>query len=127
MRTRDERLANSGRRGGALLEFALATPVLLYLLVGVADFARYYSEAAEAGGIAWDAARRNAAGAAQPEPPNGVVIAVETFCECPFEPGVSVGCAQAVCGDYGPPAQYSSSSSVKPSPSLSTLSPSARS
>lgn len=123
MRTRDQGRARRRRRGGALLEFALTTPILLYLLVGVADFARYYTEAAQAGGVAWDAAQRSAAGegrgglgdsALGMEVAPGMEVALETFCECPFEPGVRVECTEPVCGDYGLPARYSLATVERP-------------
>lgn len=51
-----------GRRGQSLVEFALVLPLLLVLLLGIADFGRVF-----AAGIAVEAAARNAAEAAAQE------------------------------------------------------------
>ena len=50
------RPATQSRRGQSLVEFALVLPMLLVLLLGVADFGRVF-----AAGITIEAAARNAA------------------------------------------------------------------
>lgn len=47
----------SGRRGQALVEFALVMPVALLLLCGVTDFGRYIVAHAECSALCHDAAR----------------------------------------------------------------------
>src|SRR5688500_3796468 len=54
--------ATSSRRGQSLVEFALVLPMLLVLLLGIADFGRVF-----AAGIILEAAARNAAEAAAQE------------------------------------------------------------
>ena len=87
------RRAERSRRGQALVEFALVLPMLLVLLLGIADFGRVF-----AAGITVEAAARNAAEAAAQEyvqlirnRPGGVLdtsdyqhlhdVALETVCE----------------------------------------------
>ena len=100
-------------RGGALLELALCAPVLLYMLVGVADFARYYTESSQAGEAAAYAARRGAAPSVEDGLP-ATTVDVETFCECPFEPNVRFTCGERSCGEYGEPARYSQATVGRP-------------
>lgn len=93
------------RRGSALLEFALCAPILLYLLVGVADFARYYVESSQLGEVATMAAQAGV-GSSTAE--------VESFCACPFEADAHFACGERSCGDYGEPARYTQAVAVKP-------------
>jgi hypothetical protein len=93
MRVRGALRAERSRRGQALVEFALVLPMLLVLLLGIADFGRVF-----AAGITVEAAARNAAEAAAQEyvqlirnRPGGVLeasdyqhlhdVALETVCE----------------------------------------------
>ena len=94
------------RRGGALLEFALCAPILLYLLVGASDFARYYMEASEVGAVASQAARLGSS-----EAP---AVEIETFCACPSQPGVRFSCGEQACGSYGEAARYTQAIAVRP-------------
>ena len=105
----------AGSRGGAMLEFALCTPILLYLLVAVSDFSRYYVEVSRVGQAAWSAAQTAAAGserfqAASPS----ISVETETYCSCPLRPDVRLACGERSCGAYGEPARYALASATKP-------------
>ena len=108
------------RRGGAMLELALCAPILLYVLLGVTDFARYYTEASQVRAAAMAAARRQAAASDPTALGSGgaqageLVIELETFCECPFEPDVRFMCGERSCGGYGEPARYSQATVEQP-------------
>jgi hypothetical protein len=108
------------RRGGALLELALFAPILLYLLVAVADFGRYYVEASRVGEVAMAAARRAAAGqhtdgfGGEPPAAEALSVRIETFCACPSEDGERFECGARSCGSYGEPGRYVQASVERP-------------
>lgn len=62
VRSTDDTSASRSRRGQSLVEFALVLPLLLVLLLGIADFGRVF-----AAGITMEAAARNGAEAAAQE------------------------------------------------------------
>jgi hypothetical protein len=109
--------------GSALLELAVAFPILLLLAVGVADFARIYytgvtvANAAEAGafyGVVYQGDLDSMTVAAQRDAGNVTLdsIAVGQYCRCPTT-GV-VGCASGPCPDgYGVPQIFDSVSVKK--------------
>lgn len=79
--------ASRSERGQALVEFGLVLPLLLVILLGVADFGRVFQA-----GIAEEAAVRNAAEAAAEQ--------YVQFLEC------GVGNPDPLCGGLPDPAQY---------------------
>ncbi|MCB1020734.1 MAG: pilus assembly protein [Acidobacteria bacterium] len=91
------------------MEAAICLPIVLYLLVAVGDFGRFYTQSARLDEVAM-AAARSAATQAQPsvgEAAQGAAtIRVETFCGCPTEPESRFACGEKSCGDYGEPAHY---------------------
>ncbi len=93
-----------------MLEVALFSPILLYLLIAVFDFARYYTEASQLGEVAIQAARSGGDSSFAP----AVSTEIETFCACPFEPEVRFACGQRACGDYGEPARYTRATVTQP-------------
>jgi hypothetical protein len=102
----------SGRRGGALLELALFAPVLLYLLVAVGDFGRYFVESSRLDDVARAAAHR--AALAEPNETDATVR-VETFCACPQESPEPFACGVRSCGGgYGEPARYVQATAEQP-------------
>ena len=109
--TRHQNHRETARRGGSLLEVALFVPILLYVLVAVGDFARYYVEASRLSEAAVRAARQAAQGE-QREP--SASIRIESFCACPAEPGKRFACGDASCESYGEPARYVQASAEKP-------------
>ena len=103
--------------GGAILELAVAIPILLLLAVGAADFARFYA----AGIAVANAARTGAQFGAHTAGDTTVMrIAAQTdaglvtldtvtavrVCRCPGA-GV-VNCSTGDCGTYGVPQAYDS-------------------
>ena len=105
--------------GNAMVELAVAIPILLLLAIGVADYARvYFAEIAVA-----NAARSGAeygvktAGqvdsmthGAKLEAGNdsvGMVITAGTFCTCPAG-GPPPDCVTGDCGSYGVPRAFDS-------------------
>lgn len=108
---RKDRLSN--RRGGALLELAVAIPMLILIAIGVIDYGRVYttaitvSNAARAGAefgstsyyaYAFDSDAQKSF--AQLDGANAGLDSVRanTVCRCPD--GSTVGCS-AVCAGYG--------------------------
>ena len=102
-----------GSRGGALLELALCAPILLYMLVAVADFARYYTESSQVGEAAAYAARQQPSELAGAEHAS-TTVDVQTFCECPFAPNVRFACGERTCGEYGEAARYTQATVERP-------------
>ena len=88
----------SVRRGNSIVEFAVCLPLALYLLLGAADFGRFYVEAAEVEALAQSRARL----AAADDRGEGTAV----FSECaglPALPGASV---DAPCPDGAPRSVY---------------------
>jgi hypothetical protein len=100
------------RRGGSLLEVALFVPILLYVLIAVGDFARYYVEASRLSEAAVRAVRQAAQGELQE--PSAASIRIDSFCACPTEPAKRFACGDASCESYGEPARYVQASAEKP-------------
>jgi len=104
------------RRGSALLELAIAIPILILFTMGVVDYARVYyasiavASAAMAGaqyGAPYDSsdsiivgARRDAGSVTLDS------VATVRFCRCPDN--VPADCATGNCGTYGEVQQYDS-------------------
>ena len=110
-------LHQHARRGGALLELALFTPILIYMLVAVGDFGRYYVESSRLGEVATNAARREARGPSEQQAAAGaeeIQITVATFCSCPEASAERFACGARSCGDYGEPARYVQANVEKP-------------
>ena len=122
------------QRGSAILEFAVAVPVLVYLALGATDFGRvFYESIAVAGAAAAsvqygssshlksdDFGGMEAAALADAEDLTGVTATPERFCDCPNNPGVSVSCLTGDCGTYGLPRMYVRARVQKP---FQTLAP----
>ena len=95
-----------------MLELALFAPVLLYLLVAVGDFGRYFVESSRLDDVALAAARR---GAATEPSESGATVRVETFCACPEESPEPFACGLRSCGGgYGEPARYVQATAEQP-------------
>jgi Flp pilus assembly protein TadG len=109
----DSRARGRRQRGGALVEVAVAIPLLMLILVGLVDFGRAASEAinvenaARAGasygarnvGLAADAAGIQGAALAdlsQDVDPLAVTVVSERYCEC--SNGQSVQCSNKCSG-----------------------------
>ncbi len=109
------------RRGGSLVEFALAMPLLLMMAAAGADFARLFLESTAMAGAAGSAAKYGAqspikssefekmesiAAASSDDAPGAVPLA-ERLCDCPDAPGVWVDCLADTCPlGYGLPRAY---------------------
>jgi Flp pilus assembly protein TadG len=109
--SRKSRLSN--RRGGALLEIAVAMPMLILIAIGVIDYGRVYYTAitvsnaaragAEFGSTSYYAYAFNSADQQSFAQLDGVNAALDsvranTVCKCPD--GSTVGCS-TVCAGYG--------------------------
>jgi hypothetical protein len=110
------RMARRARKGTALLELAVAIPVLLLFTMAVVDYARLYyasiavASAAMAGaqyGAPYDDADSIVVGARR-DAGSITLDSVTTvrFCRCPDN--VAVGCVGTDCGTYGEVQQYDS-------------------
>ncbi len=111
------RLARSGY-GGALIEMALVTPLLLLLVLGVGDFGRimFYgitlTNAARAGAAFGSQGLGNLADtngirvAAEQEAQNigPITVTSQRVCECTS--GTAVACTVANCAGYGAPMAF---------------------
>ena len=126
MRSRMQRILECANqdRGGAMVEFALAFPLLLLMCLGATDFGRLFFHAvtvANAASVgAFYGAQSNVASAqfsqmemrATEDAANltGVTATATRFCECPGETPTAVSCSQATnpaaCPGYGPPRAY---------------------
>ena len=106
----------SSRRGSALLELAVAIPVLLLFTMAVVDYARVYyasiavASAAMAGaqyGAPYDSSDSITVGA-QRDAGSVTLDSVTTvrFCRCPDN--VFANCVGDTCGTYGEVQQYDS-------------------
>jgi Flp pilus assembly protein TadG len=106
-----DRKPGCGSRGQSVAEFAMVAPVLLLLLVGVADFGRVFytaielNNAARAGtqyGIQSPASGADTAGMIQAAENDGSGISGLTataseYCECPD--GTTQACSSTPCAD----------------------------
>ena len=103
--------------GGAMIELAVAVPIILLLAVGVGDYARLYyagitvANAAEAGvhyGVAYNGNVDSMTAATQRDAGTLTLdsISAGQFCRCP-DAGV-VSCTTASCGAYGVPQVFDS-------------------
>jgi hypothetical protein len=114
------------RRGSAVLELAIAVPVVILLFAGAADFARVFRDAVSMtdsshAGAMWGslvvahsrsfAEIQNVATSSAGEV-NGSETAAENYCDCPDAPAKgpsdsnAVSCSTGFCPGYGNPRSY---------------------
>ena len=108
----------ASERGNAMVELAVAIPILLLLAIGVADYARlYFAEIAVANsarsgaeyGVKTSGIVDSMKYGAQLEAGKdsvGMVITAGTFCTCPSGPPPD--CVTGSCGSYGVPRAFDS-------------------
>lgn len=106
----------NGRQGSAMLELAVAFPLLLFLAIGAGDYARFYktgiqvANAARAGaqyGAQNDATSGDISGmraAAINDGDNTIAVTPSQFCSCPD--GTTPICATGLCGASGAPQVF---------------------
>jgi hypothetical protein len=104
--------------GSAMVELAVAVPILLLLAIGVAEYARLYftqitvANAARSGaeyGIKTNGNVDSMTYGARIEAGKdsvGMIITAGTFCNCPD--GTSADCVTGDCGSYGVPRAFDS-------------------
>lgn len=115
------------QKGNAIVEFALATPVMMLMALDAADFGRLFVESAilasasSAGAVQGYRTTKDAIDAAAMEQSilsdigglDGVTAHAETFCDCPDNPGLEVACTTTTCPGYGFPRVYVKSTASK--------------
>ena len=109
-----------GNRGGAAVEFAIAVPMLVLMLLGATDFARVFYACVEVDNAAGTGAfcgaqnlieahmftaMQQAALNDAKDLPKATATATQ-WCDCPNDPGTKVDCITGTCGGYGPPRVY---------------------
>lgn len=117
------------KQGNAIIELAIAFPVLLLLVFGAADFARLFynavtvSDASYAGSFYGALRGVNSAlfsemetiarqSAKDIDKPGSLTVVSDRFCDCPANPATgpndpnAVSCITGACPGYGPPRVY---------------------
>ena len=112
--------SNRSTAGNAMVEFAVAMPFMILVLIGAADFGRLFFESttlansAQAGTMygtqsntkSGDTAGIEAAALADATDVQSAAAVPNRFCDCPDSPGVSVNCLSGTCSTYGLPRVY---------------------
>lgn len=113
---------HSRRRGATTVELAIATPLLMLMMVGAADFARIFYHSITLANASGTGAFYGSQGHVQAASFNkistvarddarnleNVSARAELVCDCPDStPGSFVDCTDAVCNSYGYPRAYS--------------------
>lgn len=117
------------KQGNAIIELAIAFPVLMLLVIGAADFARLFynavtvSDASYAGSFYGALRGVNSAlfsemeqiarqSAKDIDKPGRLTVVADRFCDCPANPASgptdpnAVSCISGSCPGYGPPRVY---------------------
>jgi hypothetical protein len=108
------------KSGNAMVEMAIAGMLFLALGMGGVDFGRMYYDSITVAGAAFASSQygafsvvtagdfpgMEAAGLIEAKDLDGVTVTPSYFCDCPDNPGASVGCNQTQCTNYGLPRMY---------------------